>query len=483
MRVALEETRLGLRNSTTRIPFRYGTAVLTRCPQATVRVLIECDGMARQGFSGDCLPPSWFDKSPDKDFAQQIADMLRVIELAQSVFRDAFAVSTEFFPAWLSCQDAIARQCDAWQLPPLLASFGSSLLERAILDAACRRHGVSFAQAVRTNLFAIEPGRVHPELAGAVPRDWLPEEPSPAVFVRQTVGLADPLTVDDIPAAERLHDGWPQAIEEYATRRGVRYFKVKVSNRLEHDLDRLSRLAHLLQDHLGADYRLTLDGNEQYKRAADFEALICEMQARPDLATLWQNVLAIEQPFDRAMALTGERIGSLRELSRAKPVIIDESDGTLDAYSQAIDLGYRGVSSKNCKGAIRSLLNAGLTWLHNGRGRRAEFIMTGEDLCSVGIIPTQSDLCLAATLGLQHVERNGHHYHPGLTYLPESERRGALAAHPDFYVEEHGIIGPAIADGRLRIGSLQCVGYGFAPEPDMSMLESSNTWTYESLGL
>ncbi len=482
VRVALKESQLGLRNSTTRIPFRYGTAVLTRCPQATCRVLIECDGAVGQGFSGDCLPPSWFDKSPDKDFRRQIADMLRVIALARTVFADAFARPTTFFPAWVSCQERVRQQCAEWDLPPLLASFGSSLLERAMLDAACRRHGASFADAIRGNLFGIDAAMVHRELRGAVPRDWLPAEPARSLYARQTVGLGDPLTLGDIPEADRLHDGWPQAIEDYASRRGVRYYKVKVSNRLEQDLERLTRIAHLLQGHLGREYRLTLDGNEQYTRAEDFEELIGAIRARQDLATLWENVLVIEQPFDRTIALAPGRIGALRELSRSKPVIIDESDGTLEAYPHAIALGYRGVSSKNCKGAIRSLLNAGLTWFHNEQGRRDELTMTGEDLCTVGIIPTQSDLCLAATLGLQHVERNGHHYHPGLSYLPESERRAALAAHGDFYVEEHGIIGPKIVNGRLQIGSLHCAGFGFAVEPDMSTMEPVETWNFESLG-
>ena len=482
MRVAIKEAQLGLRNSTTRIPFRYGTAVLTRCPQATFRVLIECDGKTRQGFSGDCLPPSWFDKSPEKDYARQIADMLRVIALAETVFVDAFTQQTTFFPAWLECQERVRRQCDQWDLPPLLASFGSSLIERAILDAACRRHEASFAQAARDNLFGIDAATVHGDLRGAAPGDWLPDKPASWVYARQTVGLGDPLTLDEIPPGDRLHDGWPQAIEDYATRRGVRYYKVKVSNRLEHDLERLTRIANLLHTHLGAGYRITLDGNEQYKRAEDFEELVAEIRAREDLATLWENVLVIEQPFDRAIALSAERIGALRALSRSKPVIIDESDGTADAYAQAIELGYRGVSSKNCKGAIRSLLNAGLTWLHNDRGRRQEFTMTGEDLCSVGIVPTQSDLCLAATLGLQHVERNGHHYHPGLSYLPEQVRRQALAAHGDFYVEAHGIIGPRIVDGRLQIGSLHCAGFGFAVEPDMAASEPAEAWKFESLG-
>jgi hypothetical protein len=481
MRVALKESHLGLRNSTTRIPFRYGIAVLTRCPQAIVRVTIECDGRLCHGYSGDCLPPSWFDKSAGKDFARQIDDMLRVIAMAQSVYETGFDREAPFFPTWLTCEAQIQQRCHEWELPPLLASFGSSLLERAILDAACRRHDVSFAHAVRRNLFGLDAGLVHRELQCASPAEWLPAEPALSIYVRQTVGLGDPLTLDEIPPADRLHDGWPQAIEDYAVRRRVRYYKVKVSNCLDRDIQRLAGIASLLERHLGQDYQLTLDGNEQYKRAEDFEELVGEIRRRPELAALWRNVLAIEQPFDRGIALEPGHIGALRELSRVKPVIIDESDGTLDAYPRAIDLGYRGVSSKNCKGAIRSLLNAGLTWLHNDRGRLDDYTMTGEDLCSVGIVPTQSDLCLAATLGLPHVERNGHHYHPGLSYLPEPTRRAALSAHGDFYVEEHGIIGPRISDGRFQIASLQCAGFGFAVEPDMSAMESAETWKFESL--
>jgi len=43
-------------------------------------------------------------------------------------------------------------------------------------------------------------------------------------------------------------------------------------------------------------------------------------------------------------------------------VIIDESDGTLDAFPQARRLGYTGVSSKTCKGFYKSIVNAA-RWL------------------------------------------------------------------------------------------------------------------------
>jgi hypothetical protein len=472
MKLTLKETQLGLRNSTTRLPFRYGKACLTWCPQAVFRVAIEVDGRTQAGYSGDCLPPSWFDKTAGKSFEQQIKDMLWAIAEADASYRAELARPSEFFPAWRATLEHVHAASVARDLPPLLASFGASIVERAVLDAICRAKHVSFAKAVRGNLFDLVPGDVHPQLAGLQPSDWLPPEPRDSIYVRHTVGLSDPLTASEIPVDERLEDGFPQALEEYIERCGLRYLKIKVSNQLERDIERLKVIAAIVQRHRDERYGVTLDGNEQYGNAGDFDTLIEAIRGEPALNTLWSNVIAVEQPLERGIALSAENTGGIRELSRTKPVIIDESDGTLDSYSKAIELGYRGVSSKSCKGVVKSLLNAGLTWLHNDRGRTGDYIMTGEDLCTVGIVPVQSDLCLVATLGLEHVERNGHHYHRGLSYLPKQQQAAALAAHGDLYTEQHGIVALHLVDGRLQIGSLQCEGFGFAVEPDMSEMQT-----------
>lgn len=480
MRISLKQSRLGILNSTTRIPFRYGRACLTRCPQATLAVTIEAGGKLQSGYSGDCLPPGWFDKSPGKSFAQQIDDMLAVTSLAEEIFAEELRTEADFFPAWRTVHERAA----GWQWTPLLRSFGISLVERAIMDAMCRAANVSFFRAVKEDLFGIVPWDVHgPILKGVPVSACTASKPVEHVFVRHTVGLGDPLTAADIPKSERLDDGRPQALEEYVERTGLRYFKIKVSNQLGHDIERLKQIANLVERWRGGDYRLTLDGNELYRSAAEFMGLIDEINNTPALSTLWANTFCIEQPLERSIALDSDHAGGLRELGLQKPVIIDESDGALDSYPRAIEVGYRGVSSKNCKGPIKSLLNACLTWLHNGRETRGDYLMTGEDLCSVGIIPVQADLCLTATLGLTNVERNGHHYHPGLSYLPRKQQLAALERHPDFYADQNGVIAPNLVDGRFRTGSLQCVGFGFAVEPDMDSMQTRDEWKFDSLGL
>ena len=483
MRFVLKQTRLGLRNSTVRIPFRYGSACLTRCPQAVLEATIETGGHVQRGYSGDCLPPSWFDKTPGKSFARQIDDMLAVIGLAEKTLVEEAAAPVELFPAWLAAYERVHERAREWQLCELLASFGLSMVERAVMDGLARAANASFAEAVRANLYGIDPGEVHASLAGLKPADWLPAAPPRSIFVRHTVGLGDPLTAGDIAGGDRVDDGLPQALEEYIQRTGTRYFKVKVSGDLDRDVDRLRRIAALAEKHLGTDYHLTLDGNEQYKQADQFDALVEAIRSTAELETLAGNILAIEQPLDRHIALDEAHTAGIRELGRWKPVIIDESDAALGSYPEAMRLGYRGVSSKNCKGPIKSLFNAGLTWLANNRHASGEFLLTGEDLCTVGIVPVQSDLALVATLGLAHVERNGHHYHRGLGYLPAAEQRAALAAHPDFYGQQHDVIGPRLSGGRFEIASLQCTGFGFAVEPEMDAMQRVDQWRFESLGL
>ena len=126
MRIALKQTQLGLCNSFTRIPFRYGNACMTSCPQAVLRVSIEVAGQQHAGYSGDCLPPGWFDKSPDKDYQQQIQEMLGAISLAEKTFLDELASSSDFFPAWRHVSQRVHHAAQANQWEALLASFGVS---------------------------------------------------------------------------------------------------------------------------------------------------------------------------------------------------------------------------------------------------------------------------------------------------------------------------------------------------------------------
>jgi hypothetical protein len=210
-------------------------------------------------------------------------------------------------------------------------------------------------------------------------------------------------------------------------------------------------------------YHVSLDGNEQYEDMRGVAELWARMKGDARLARLVQGVLFIEQPVQRRKAFASKVEGI------DKPVIIDESDDALDAFPRAKALGYRGVSSKTCKGLYKSLVN---------RARCAAwgdaYFMSGEDLTIQAGLALQQDLALVSILGLAHVERNGHHYVNGMADLPQDEQNAFLAVHPDLYEKSHGAVRVRIGEGMLAIGSLDCPGYASRATPQWdSMKEMS----------
>ena len=96
------------------------------------------------------LPPGWFDKTPNRPYRQQIADMLASIGRAERLFLESASAEIDFFHAWrqtyASCHAEAAG--DAVQ-NPLLTSFGVSLCRTGRDGCLARYAGLSFARAIR----------------------------------------------------------------------------------------------------------------------------------------------------------------------------------------------------------------------------------------------------------------------------------------------------------------------------------------------
>jgi hypothetical protein len=335
-----------------------------------------------------------------------------------------------------------------------------------VLDALCRLHAVSFYDTVRANLVGLAPAALVPELAGfAVDAFLAGLHPAGSLHARHTVGLVDPITAADQPAGARVADGLPETLEEVVAAYGHTYFKLKVSGDVAADLARLGAIAGVL-DGLPEPYHVTLDGNEQYETVEAVLELWRALERTPALGRLTDAILFVEQPIGRRTALSCD----LGALGAARSVIIDESDADLDAFPRARARGYRGVSSKSCKGFYKSLINAARCALWNREAGRRVFFMSAEDLTTQPGLALQQDLALVSVLGLGHVERNGHHYVRGLAALSAGEQAGWLAAHPDLYGRDGDLARLRIARGRLAIGSLAGPGFAAGAEPDWASL-------------
>src|SRR3546814_957072 len=119
------------------------------------------------------------------------------------------------------------------------------MLDRAVFDALCRAKNTSFASAMSANLAGIRAGALISELAGFDLDAFLASlHPASTIAIRHTVGLIDPLVAADQQA--RVNDGLPETLSEViGTYRG-RYYKIKIAGDPEADLDRLRRIASLL---------------------------------------------------------------------------------------------------------------------------------------------------------------------------------------------------------------------------------------------
>ena len=441
-----------------RMPFRFGVVTLTESPQAFARVRIRFeDGREQEGGAAELLAPKWFDKNPALSNEDNFAQLRSALWLARAAYLAGDA-NTAFSHNRAHYAGQIAAGAKAG-LNSLVASYGPALIDRAVLDALCRAKGVCFYTAMRTNLagLAAFEGLDLPAFAAGLRQ-------STRIAARHTVGLVDPIAAAD--NVNPVGDGLPETLEEVVARYGHTYFKLKVSGDVAADLERLSRIASVL-DRISPPYFVSLDGNEQYDDVEGIDELWQKMKVEPRLARLSRSVLFIEQPIKRQNAFA-RNVG---RLSAEKPVIIDESDDSLDAFPRARALGYLGVSSKTCKGLYKSLINRARCAAWSAEAGGKAFLMSAEDLTIQPGLALQQDLALVSLLGLTHVERNGHHYVNGMAAIAPAEQEAFLTAHPDLYERSHGAVRVAIRAGMLAIGSLGCHGYASAALPDWAMMK------------
>lgn len=458
----IDEIQLFERPVTLRLPFRFGVVTLTAAPQAYARLRITLsDGRSAWGSAAELMAPKWFDKNPALSNEQNFDQLRRSLRNAVTAYAADRAPRTAFGHS-AAHHAALVRQGAGEGLNALVVSYGAALLDRAVIDALCRLRGVPFTALLGRNQFGIDTS-LTPDLAGFDLDGWLGGLKTVRhIAARHTVGLIDPLRDSDV-AAPRLNDGLPESLEGAVAQYGHRWFKLKVGGNVESDLKRLQGIAAVL-DESTEPYRASLDGNEQYDDVDGIAALWAAMKDDRMLRRLISSILYIEQPIKRAAALAQP----VTKLAAEIPLIVDESDADYDVFPQARALGYRGISSKTCKGVYRAILNAARcqSW---GDG----YFITGEDLTCQAGLAVQQDLALVAALGLSDVERNGHHYVDGFGTAPQAEQDAFLAAHPDLYRRDakSGRVRLSIRNGSLDLRSIMdATAFGSEAEPDWGTL-------------
>ncbi|MCP4782020.1 MAG: hypothetical protein GY903_05735 [Fuerstiella sp.] len=453
----------------TRIPFCYGIASMTELPHLFVRAAVDIDGKTSIGMSADGLPPKWFTKDPATTFEEDLPGMLRVIRHAGDAATH-IGPRHSFFDWWRCHYEQQHRWAATEDIPPLLSGFGASLLERAVLDAFCRTAEQPLHTVLVRNLLELDVGQLRGQLGGIIPADFLATRPTSQLIVRHTIGLTDPLTDGEIKETDRINDGLPHSLETTIRQYGITHFKIKLTGNLADDTPRLRQAAQIIGNEVGAAARFTLDGNENFQCAEGFREHWNTYQADPVLRDFFtRSLLFVEQPIHRNFALS-QQLRLDEAWINPPSMIIDESDAELASFPTAVSRGYVGTSHKNCKGVMKGILNAADVYHRQHNQQKA--LLSAEDLVNVGPVALLQDLAVAACVGVDHVERNGHHYFCGLSMLPQSEQQKTLRNHPDLYeLAELGFPTLKIRNGRIQVGSVNAAPFGVAEHPDVGLFE------------
>lgn len=440
-------------------PFRFGAVTVEGAFQAFVRLVVEVEGRGRAtGMTAELMPPKWFDKRPERSPDDTVRDLKASLAhaVAQANALDRADTAFGLHAEMIGRQLFWAREAD---VTPLSASFGVAQIDKAVLDGLSKVLGAGFVQVLNDNAVGLD-SRLTPDLdQGDIDGRLAMLRPARSIAIRHTVGLTDRIEGDDSLASE---------LDAAA----LRYFKIKVGGEPVADLMRLASIARVL-DGRGIDYGVTLDANEQYAPESLF-TLFALAEGDASLHNFLSRLLFIEQPLDRRV--TFER--ALDPRIAIRRVIIDEADDSYDSFVRARDLGYRGVSSKCCKGFYKALLNAARATAWNEAAGEERYLVSAEDLTCQPGLAVQQDTAFVAALGLKHVERNGHHYVDGFGLAPETEAEAFRAAHPSLYTRTDRVR-LAVASGFLDLSSLDGTGFASGAAPAQTSLASLETVTLQ----
>lgn len=428
-----------------RVPFRFGAVTVTAAPQLFLLAEIETKvGHRSLGATAELMVPKWFNKDPALTPDQTVDQLRRALAIARDLYLARMTDDTAF-GLHAACHAAALEASAREGIPGLAAAFGPAQIDKAILDALLRAYRRDVFSGLKDNIVGLDARLTSDIEDGAIAGYLQSRNPVSRVMVRHTVGMADP--VEQLPAIHR--------------ETGCQYFKLKLSGDVDADTDRLGRIACAL-DGEGIDYRVTLDANEQYGSHDALTALGEALLHQPRFENFLQRLLYVEQPLPRDLTFAMP----LGSFGKSFAVIVDEAESDYDTFPKAVALGYRGISSKACKGIYKSLLNGARAAHWSGTSHARTFLAAEDLTCQAGLA-IQQDLALLAFHGIAHSERNGHHYVGGFAATPAEEIQAFQTAHPDLYEERDGEARLAIRDGALNIGSLAQPGFASGVDPDM----------------
>ena len=430
-----------------RVPLKFGTGVIRAITSMTVRAKVENrSGKTGEGYGNILLSDIW--AFPSATLSHELRD--RAMRLMGQQFCEHLLSTSRFghpVDLYMSAKpqlDAIAEDVKAHlridePVPALTGLVVASPTDAAVHDAFGQANDICCYDGYGAEFMAQDLSEwCGPRFAGKYIQEYLRPAYRPRLPIFHLVGGMDKLTVGEI-TGDDPDDGVPVSLDQWIERDGLRCFKVKLcGNDTDWDVERTCEVARVIQatyDQLGIGepFYLSTDSNEMNESPQTVLDYLHKLREASPVA--YEQLLYLEQPTERDLS---DHRFDMSEVSKLKPVVVDEGVTDVEKLTLAQELGWSGVGLKTCKGHSSSLL-------YVAKAKEAGMVMTVQDLTNPGRSLLHSVGLAARTDTLMGVECNSRQY------LPWAE--------PDFRARHESLF--TVVDGHVGTQTIGAIGLGY----------------------
>lgn len=448
--IRIEEVEYGYEDYGYRTPIKFGGVAVDRVTLLNVSCTVStAAGRRARGFGSMPLGNIWSFPSQVLSYDATMAAMKSLAGRIAAITRDCgqtghpIELAWALEPQYLQAAAEVSReQFLPEPIPPLCTLVTASPFDAALHDAFGKAHGLNCYATYSRDFLPYDLSHfLGAEFRGEFLDRYLLRDPKPRLPLYHLVGALDPLEDRDVQSP--VGDGLPETLEQWIPYNGLTHLKIKLNgDELMWDVQRVvdvERVTTKAQGECGRNsWWYSLDFNERCRDVEYLLEFLARLRQRAPAA--FDRVQYIEQPTARD--LKAHRDNTMHEVSKLRPVVIDESLVDLESLQLAREMGYTGAALKACKGQSQSLLMA-------AAAQKWGMFLCVQDLTCPGASLIHSAGLAAHIPGVAAIEANARQYVP-------AANAGWAARFPGVFTT---------TNGALSTDSLTGVGLG-AVEPE-----------------
>jgi L-alanine-DL-glutamate epimerase-like enolase superfamily enzyme len=446
--IRIEAVEYGYEDHLYRTPIKFGGVAVDRATLLNVTCTVRTgSGRVARGFGSMPLGNVWSFPSRVMSYDDTLGAMRVLAERiahATAGCREAghpIDLSCAFEPAYHQAARDVSQQRQLEEpIPPLCTLVVASPFDAALHDAYGKAHDRNCYHTYGPEFLPRDLGHyLGLDFRGETLDRYLKKQPAPRLPLYHLVGALDPIEQGDV--RQWLDDGLPETLPEWIHADGLTHLKIKLNgDDLGWDVERVLRVdraaAEAQRQRGVARWHYSLDFNERCRNVGYLLEFLHRVQEQAPAA--FDRIQYIEQPTHRD--LKAHRDNVMHEVSRLRPVVIDESLLDLESLELAREMGYTGAALKACKGQSQSLLLA-------AAAQKMGLFLCVQDLTCPGASLIHSAGLAAHIPGVAAIESNARQYCPAAN-RPWEERFPGLFC---------------ISDGTMETGLLTGRGLGAVP--------------------